>query len=75
MSSRGLYTRDGEVLGYMVGERIYDVEDQETGRLDGKVVYDRDGERRWLIEGDAIMDLRGNVIGYLGDRNPHHTED
>ena len=29
------------------------------------------GERRWMLDRDALLDLRGNVIGYLGERIPN----
>ena len=34
--------------------------------VEGQVVYDLDGGRQWLLDGDALLDLKGNVVGYLG---------
>jgi hypothetical protein len=71
MIRRGLYTRDGEQLGYLEGSRVYDLQDIWIGELRGNTIYDRDGDRHWLVDRDALLDLRGNVIGYLGESAPH----
>ena len=70
MSTRGIYNRDGEMLGYLMGARVYDVEGNHTGELRDRTIYDLGGERRWLVDRDALLDLRGNVIGYLGEQTP-----
>lgn len=70
MSTRGIFDRNGEVLGYLAGNRLYDNQDNESGELRGSVILDLNGERRWLVDRDALLDLRGNVIGYLGQQVP-----
>lgn len=70
MSTRGVYDRQGEALGYLSGSRMYDLDGNLSGELRGSVIYDTDGERRWILDRDALLDLRGNVIGYLGERAP-----
>ncbi len=67
MVQRGIYTRDGELFGYTDGNRIFDLNGTLTGIIQGQTVYDLDNERRWLLNRDALLDLRGNVIGYLGE--------
>ncbi|MBN1565379.1 MAG: hypothetical protein JXA10_16150 [Anaerolineae bacterium] len=71
MIRRGLYNREGELLGYLADSRVYDHQDQWIGELRGTTIYDRDGDRRWLVDHDALLDLRGNVIGYLGEAAPY----
>jgi hypothetical protein len=66
MSTRGIYDRDGELFGYIDGQHIYNLSGQRTGTLRGQVIYDLDDDRRWLLDRDALLDLRGHVIGYLG---------
>ena len=72
MTTRGLYNRDGEVFGYLQGSRVYDLQGNQTGEMRDRTIYDLDGTRRWLIDGDALLDLRGNVIGYLGENVSRH---
>jgi hypothetical protein len=67
MSVRGIYNRDGEPMGYVEGNRTYDLNGNQTGTVRGRVVLDLNGERHWLIDRDALLDLRQNVIGYLGE--------
>jgi hypothetical protein len=71
MSARGIYNKDGEVVGYLKHERTYDPDGNQTGWVRGRTVYDLDDERHWLLEADAVLDLHGNVIGYLGEPVPH----
>jgi hypothetical protein len=74
MSTRGMYDRGGELFGYLEVTRVYDLDGQQIGELRGRVIYDQEDERRWLVDGDALLDLRGNVIGYLGERDPHDED-
>jgi hypothetical protein len=74
MSTRGLYDRSGEVFAYLDGTRVYDLDSRQIGELRGQVIYDLDDERHWLVDGDALLDLRGNVIGYLGESTPHDED-
>lgn len=70
MIRRGIYNRDGEQIAYLAGSRVYNPNDEWIGDLRGRTVVDRSGERRWLIDGDAVLDLRGNVLGYMGEATP-----
>ena len=67
MLQRGIYTRDGELFGYVDGNRTFNLNGQLTGIIRGRTVYDMDDERRWLLDRDAVLDLRGNIVGYLGE--------
>ncbi|MBN1201907.1 MAG: hypothetical protein JXJ20_08645 [Anaerolineae bacterium] len=71
MSTRGIYNRAGEPFGYLEGSRTYDLNGNQTGVVREQVIYDMDGNRRWQLDGDAVLDPRGNVIGYLGERVSH----
>jgi hypothetical protein len=72
MIKRGVYSRDGELIGYVEGFVLYDPEGQKTGRIEGRVVYDLNDNRRWLLDRDAVLDLRAHVIGYLGEPVRNH---
>ncbi|HMM29216.1 MAG: 4-fold beta flower protein [Chloroflexota bacterium] len=67
MTRQGVFDRNGERLGYVEGDRLYDVEGIQTGLLRDGVIYDLQETRRWLLDGHALTDLDGTVIGYLGD--------
>lgn len=67
MARMGIFDRNGERLGYLEGDYVYDIEGVHTGLLRDGVVYDLNETRRWLIDGHAVTDLQGSVIGYLGD--------
>lgn len=71
MSTRGVYNRDGEAFGYLVGDQLYDLNSKPVGTRRERTIYDLDGEPRWLIDRDGLLDLQGNVIGYLGALVPH----
>jgi len=60
-SSRVTFTNFGEGIV---------IRDMHTGELRDRTIYDLAGERRWLVDRDALLDLRGNVIGYLGEQTP-----
>ena len=66
MPTRGIHDRDGELFCFVEGTRLYNLDGERIGELVGRTVMDTDGKRRWVIDGDALLDLRGNVIGYLG---------
>jgi hypothetical protein len=69
-----IHDRSGELLAYLEISRVSDPEGRPIGELRGHVIVDLDGERRWLVEGDALLDLRGNVIGYLGEQTPRDED-
>ncbi len=68
MISRGLYYKNGELFGYLVGGVIYDLEDNQTGYLEEGYIFSMDGERRWAVRGDGIYTLKGESVGYIGSR-------
>lgn len=68
MTTRGIYSRDGELFGYMVGSAVYDLDDNQVGSLRGDVIYDRDEQPRWVLRGDGVFTPKGESIGYLGER-------
>lgn len=70
MTRRGVYDRMGELIGYVEGARLFDRDGALTGAIRGRTVYDLADRRQWLLDGDAVLDLRGNVIGYLGEPVP-----
>lgn len=70
MPTQGIHTRDGEVFGYLEGNRTYDLNGNQTGVVRENTIFDLEGNRRWVLDGHALMDLEGQVIGYLSDPAP-----
>ncbi|MCI0394578.1 MAG: hypothetical protein L0332_13760 [Chloroflexi bacterium] len=71
MQRRGLYDRKGELFAYLVGDTLYTLEDEVTGRLEGDFVVDTAGNRVWRVYGDGVYSLEGfEPIGYFGSRAP-----
>jgi hypothetical protein len=64
---RGLIDRKGEQFGYLIGNVLYTLDDEPTGRLEGNFVVDLAGNRVWRVVGDAVYSLDGSeTIGYFG---------
>jgi hypothetical protein len=71
-NARGIYDKSGELFAYLVGSAVYDLEDNQVGRLRESVIYSMDGEERWTVRGDGLYTQKGETIGYLG---AHFAED
>ncbi len=67
---RGLVSPKGEQFGYLIGDTIYTMDDDPSGRLEGDHVVDMAGNPVWRVVGDGIYSLDGmETIGYLtGER-------
>ena len=63
---RGLIDRKGEQFGYVVGNVLYTMDDEPSGRLAGEYILDLAGKPVWRVVGDGVYALRGlETIGYL----------
>lgn len=68
---RGLIDRKGEQFAYMVGNVVYTLDDEPTGRLEGDFILDLAGNQRWRVNGDGIYALDGSeTIGFLSSPAP-----
>jgi hypothetical protein len=67
MTARGIYTRDGELFGYLIGKSVFDLEDTQTGYLREGVIYSKGGREQWVVRGDGLYSLKGESIGYIGE--------
>lgn len=66
MDSRGIYDKNGELFGYLVGKALYDLDDNQQGVLrEGKVI-DMNGKEMWVVKGDGLYTPKGDSVGYLG---------
>jgi len=63
---RGLVSPKGEQFGYVIGDSLYTMDDEPSGRLRGEYVVNMAGDPVWRIVGDGIYSLDGmETIGYL----------
>ncbi len=70
---RGLVDRKGEQFAYFLGNTLYTLDDEPTGRVQGEYIVDLGGSRMWRVVGDGIYSLDGmETIGYIGSER---TED
>jgi hypothetical protein len=68
---RGLVSPKGEQFGYLVGNTLYTMDDEPTGRLQGAYIVDLAGNPVWRVVGDGVYALDGmETIGYLTAERP-----
>lgn len=68
---RGLIDRKGEQFAYFVGNTLYTLDDEPTGRLEQKFIVDLSGNRMWRVVGDGVYSLDGmETIGFIGSEVP-----
>ncbi len=67
---RGIVSPKGEQFGYLLGDVLYTIEDEPSGRLQGQFIVDLAGNPVWRVVGDGVYSLDGmETIGYLtGER-------
>lgn len=71
---RGLIDRKGEQFAYFVGNTLYTLDDEPTGRLVESFIVDMEGARMWRVVGDGVYSLDGmETIGYIGSETPDKT--
>lgn len=68
---RGIFDRKGEQFAYVVGDVLYTLDDERSGRIEGDYVVDLAGNRVWRVVGDGLYALNSaETIGYIGDERP-----
>lgn len=68
---RGLIDRKGEQFAYFVGNTLYTLDDEPTGRLEEAFIVDLSGNRMWRVVGDGVYSLDGSeTIGYISSELP-----
>lgn len=73
---RGIVDRKGEQFGYVIGDRLYTLDDEVSGRLAGEFVTDLAGNPVWRIVGDGLYSLDGSeTIGFLTAERPDDDRD
>ena len=71
MTYRGLHDRKGEVFAYLSGNRLYTLDDEYTGRLEGDYIVDLAGKRIWRVYDDGVYSLDSlRPVGYFGEAMP-----
>jgi hypothetical protein len=73
MQNRGLLDTKGELFAYLEGDRLYSLDGELTGYLDGSYIVDTAGNRVWLVQQDGVYTLGGGrAIGYFSGRTPEN---
>jgi hypothetical protein len=68
---RGLVSPKGEQFGYLIGDTLYTLDDEPSGRLQGEYIVDMAGNPIWRVVGDGVYALNGmETIGYLTGERP-----
>ena len=68
---RGLIDRKGEQFAYLIGDVLYTLDGEKSGRLQEPFIVDLAGNKVWRVVGDGIYSLDGNeTIGYLSPKRP-----
>jgi hypothetical protein len=68
---RGLVSPKGEQFGYLIGNNLFTMDDEPSGRLEGEYIVDLAGNPVWRIVGDGVYSLNGmETVGYLTTERP-----
>jgi len=68
---RGLVSPKGEQFGYLIGNNLFTMDDEPSGRLEGEYIVDLAGNPVWRVVGDGVYSLNGmETIGYLTTERP-----
>ena len=63
---RGLIDRKGEQFAYLIGNVLYTLAGEVSGRLEKSFIVDVAGNKIWRVIGDGVYTLDGSeTIGYL----------
>ncbi len=63
---RGVVDRKGEQFGYVIGDRLFTLDDELAGRLTAEYVVDLADTPIWRRIGDGLYTLDGSeTIGFL----------
>jgi len=66
-----LVDKKGEQFAYFVGNTLYTLEDEPTGRLEEAFIVDLSGNRMWRVVGDGVYSLDGmETIGFISSEVP-----
>lgn len=68
---RGLISPKGEQFGYLIGNNLFTMDDEPSGRLEGNFIVDLAGNTVWRVVGDGVYSLNGmETIGFLSAERP-----
>lgn len=64
---RGLIDHKGEQFAYLIGDTLFTLDGEPSGRLEQEYIVDLSGNKIWRVIGDGVYSLDGmETIGYLG---------
>lgn len=73
---RGLVDRKGEQFAYLIGNTLYTLDDEPSGRLEGEFIVDLAGKPIWRVVGDGVYAVKGlETIGYITSERPDDRYD
>jgi len=68
---RGLVDRKGEQFAYLIGNTLYTLDGEPSGRLEGEFIVDLAGKPIWRVVGDGVYAVKGlETIGYITNERP-----
>lgn len=68
---RGVVDRKGELFAYVIGDRLYTLDDELSGYLHADRVTDLAGEPVWRRVADGLYTLTGmEPVGFLTEDRP-----
>ena len=72
---RGLVDRKGEQFAYLLGNVLYTMDDEPSGRLEGEYIVDLAGNPVWRVVGDGVYTLNWmETVGYLTAERPDERD-
>ena len=63
---QGIYDYRGECFGYIVDNKLYDLEDRHYGYLTPTAITSLEGNLIWHRDRDGVYDRHWVSIGYIG---------
>jgi hypothetical protein len=68
---RGLVDPKGEQFAYLIGNTLYTLDGEPSGRLEGEYIVDLAGKPIWRVVGDGVYAVKGlETIGYITTERP-----
>lgn len=62
---RGVYDYRGECFGYIVRNKLYDLDNNHVGYIEEKAVTSLDHRLIWHVDRDGLYDKHWHTIGYI----------
>lgn len=67
---KGICDYRGECFGYIIADKLYDLEDNLAGIIENNAIKALDGTLIWHIDRDGVYDKHWQAVGYIGGARP-----